>query len=307
MTLEGPLSKWTNMIHGWQFRWFVLDTNHATFSYYTSKENKEKGDCRGCIRLSEAHVGYDNEDDITFTITVDDKTFHLQARNLDEREKWVSRIEKAIRTHATLDESTRKLTEIEVKLSQSEILHFDSTLTELDSYLQLLIEQLKTLEKRKENEIEKMGENTTKGLDPLIESTRNLIETIKHAIVCLQIAKANCDPSNDLQAKNELKQVLNNLSTSYNQMSKEVRYSGEKTKEDFNMAKNLSSKEEVNSGGANNTLSLPPPPPLLRNNVVSICCKINLVVLFLIKSQANQVLNLDFCFCQYLLMVLIDT
>ena len=66
------------MLHGWQFRWFVLDTHKGLFSYYVSKEQMQKGECRGCIQLSEAFVGYDNEDDITFTITVGDETFHLQ-------------------------------------------------------------------------------------------------------------------------------------------------------------------------------------------------------------------------------------
>lgn len=80
--LEGPLSKWTNMLSGWQYRWFVLDPLNGLLSYYTSKENMSKGERRGCIRLNKApaYVGYDNEDDITFTITVDDKTFHLQVQ-----------------------------------------------------------------------------------------------------------------------------------------------------------------------------------------------------------------------------------
>lgn len=77
---EGPLSKWTNMLSGWQYRWFVLDPLNGLLSYYTSKENMSKGERRGCIRLNKGavYVGYDNEDDITFTITVDEKTFHLQ-------------------------------------------------------------------------------------------------------------------------------------------------------------------------------------------------------------------------------------
>jgi hypothetical protein len=61
MSIEGPLSKWTNMIQGWQFRWFVLDTLHGTLSYFISKENMEKNTRRGCINLSQAFVGYDDE------------------------------------------------------------------------------------------------------------------------------------------------------------------------------------------------------------------------------------------------------
>lgn len=33
--MEGPLSKWTNLMNGWQYRWFVLDENIGLLSYYT--------------------------------------------------------------------------------------------------------------------------------------------------------------------------------------------------------------------------------------------------------------------------------
>lgn len=33
--LEGPLSKWTNVMKGWQYRWFVLDEAAGLLSYYT--------------------------------------------------------------------------------------------------------------------------------------------------------------------------------------------------------------------------------------------------------------------------------
>lgn len=33
--LEGPLSKWTNVMKGWQYRWFVLDQQTGLLSYYT--------------------------------------------------------------------------------------------------------------------------------------------------------------------------------------------------------------------------------------------------------------------------------
>lgn len=34
-TLEGTLSKWTNVMKGWQYRFFVLDENAGLLSYYT--------------------------------------------------------------------------------------------------------------------------------------------------------------------------------------------------------------------------------------------------------------------------------
>ena len=35
MAMEGPLSKWTNVVKGWQYRWFVLDEISGLLSYYT--------------------------------------------------------------------------------------------------------------------------------------------------------------------------------------------------------------------------------------------------------------------------------
>ncbi|KAK6016782.1 hypothetical protein OSTOST_17729, partial [Ostertagia ostertagi] len=64
--MEGPLSKWTNMVHGWQYRWFRLEED--ALLYYTSREKMLKGQQRGI----------DGENNSLFTITVDGKVFHLQ-------------------------------------------------------------------------------------------------------------------------------------------------------------------------------------------------------------------------------------
>ena len=45
--MEGALSKWTNVMKGWQYRWFVLDEAAGLFSYYTSREKMRKGVRRG--------------------------------------------------------------------------------------------------------------------------------------------------------------------------------------------------------------------------------------------------------------------
>ncbi|KAK6057917.1 hypothetical protein COOONC_04523 [Cooperia oncophora] len=74
--MEGPLSKWTNMVHGWQYRWFRLEED--ALLYYTSREKMLKGQQRGCMRLHGAVVGIDGENNSLFTITVDGKVFHLQ-------------------------------------------------------------------------------------------------------------------------------------------------------------------------------------------------------------------------------------
>uniref|UniRef100_UPI00358E1CC2 oxysterol-binding protein-related protein 9 isoform X3 n=1 Tax=Myxine glutinosa TaxID=7769 RepID=UPI00358E1CC2 len=134
--VEGPLSKWTNVMQGWQYRWFLLDYNTGLLSYYTTKEKMMRGSRRGCVRLSGAVIGIDDEDDSTFTITVDQKTFHFQARNTDEREKWINALEETIHRHS------RQHRGIESgALSTGG--DFDQKLAEADAYLQILIEQLK--------------------------------------------------------------------------------------------------------------------------------------------------------------------
>ncbi|KAF7202976.1 oxysterol binding protein like 9 [Nothobranchius furzeri] len=182
--MEGPLSKWTNVMKGWQYRWFVLDYNAGLLSYYTSKDKMMRGSRRGCVRLRGAVIGIDDEDDSTFTITVDQKTFHFQARDADEREKWIHALEGTILRH------TLQLREAETGFVPS-VQDFDKKLSEADAYLQILIDQLKLFDEKikdcKEDESRRKIEN-------LKETTCSMVESIKHCIVLLQIAK---DQSNE--------------------------------------------------------------------------------------------------------------
>ena len=54
-----------------------------------------------CVRLRGALVGIDDEDDSTFTITVDNKTFHFQAKDSEEREKWIRAL--GIKSYSYID------------------------------------------------------------------------------------------------------------------------------------------------------------------------------------------------------------
>ncbi|KAJ8974995.1 hypothetical protein NQ317_013305 [Molorchus minor] len=60
-----------------------------------------RGVRRGCVRLKGAVIGMDDEDDSTFTVTVDHKTFHFQARDAEERQKWVQALEETIIRHGS--------------------------------------------------------------------------------------------------------------------------------------------------------------------------------------------------------------
>lgn len=51
--LTGILHKWTNYLHGWQQRYFVL--KEGTLTYFKSETDRSFG-CRGAVSLSKAVI-----------------------------------------------------------------------------------------------------------------------------------------------------------------------------------------------------------------------------------------------------------
>ncbi|XP_013097806.2 oxysterol-binding protein-related protein 9 [Stomoxys calcitrans] len=218
-TMEGTLSKWTNVMKGWQYRFFVLDENAGLLSYYTSKEKMMKGVRRGCVRLKDAVIGIDDQEDNTFTITVDHKTFHFQAQHSEEREKWVRRLEDTIQRHANRsrmwenqsafylggynkDLTSRRANYLEI---------FGRRVSEADAYLQLMIEQTNTIERRI-NDIADPDEKTK--CKVLQDNASAMLDHIKHSIVSLQIAKNMAHPINGIYNGPTNVSTKNNLETS---------------------------------------------------------------------------------------------
>ncbi|CAH8633071.1 unnamed protein product, partial [Schistosoma intercalatum] len=188
-TMEGPLSKWTNLVNGWQYRWFVLDISLGVLSYYTSKEKMMRGDRRGCVKLKNAQVGIDDEDDSTFTITVDHKTFHFQARNSDERQKWLDALQEARDLHTqnyALLNQTNRLLEHPCSLSE-----FDRRIVEADAFLQILIDQHEQLV----SHIPSSDECRPEIMGAVTFRMQRLIELVKKTIVCLQFARGSVNSS----------------------------------------------------------------------------------------------------------------
>ncbi|CAH8578971.1 unnamed protein product [Schistosoma turkestanicum] len=187
--MEGPLSKWTNLVNGWQYRWFVLDISLGVLSYYTSKEKMMRGDRRGCVKLKNAQVGIDDEDDSTFTITVDHKTFHLQARDSDERQKWLDALQEARDLHTqnyALLNQTNRLLEHPCCLSE-----FDRRIVEADAFLQILIDQHEQLV----SHIPSSDECRPEIMGAVTFRMQRLIELVKKTIVCLQFARGSINGS----------------------------------------------------------------------------------------------------------------
>ncbi|XP_050695688.1 oxysterol-binding protein-related protein 9-like [Eriocheir sinensis] len=152
-----------------------------------SKEKMMRGARRGCVRLKGAVVGIDDDDDSTFTITVDAKTFHFQAHDPDEREKWIRGLEDTIVRH------TPSIRRWDPSRPAPTMADFDKKLTESDAYLQLLIEQSGVLERH-------MGStedpDDRRRCQEVLNGVNSVLESIKHSIVLLQIAKNTAFPVN---------------------------------------------------------------------------------------------------------------
>ena len=144
---------------------------------------------RGCVRLKGALVGIDDEDDSTFTVTVDNKTFHFQAKDSEERERWIRALEDTVLRHNQL--ARRAASQGLRKAGQPVRMEdFERKLAETDCYLQLLIDQNQSLVEQLEAE---GGEEEQGECKVVVDRVTDMVETVKHAIVLLQIAKnASC-------------------------------------------------------------------------------------------------------------------
>ncbi|XP_074858596.1 oxysterol-binding protein-related protein 9 isoform X4 [Carettochelys insculpta] len=86
---------------------------------------------------------------------------------------------------------------------------FDKKLTEADAYLQILIDQLKLFDEKLQNCID---EEQRKKIENLKETTSSMVESIKHCIVLLQIAK---DQSNEEKHADGLISTINPVDAVY--------------------------------------------------------------------------------------------
>lgn len=180
--MEGPLTKWTNVVQGWQYRWFVLDDHTGLLSYYTSKDRMMRGARRGCLRLKGGKVGINDEDDSTFTITCDHRTFHFQAQDAEERKKWVKCLEETILKHGSegitgpFDNFTMTEEELNRKMQEAE------------AYFKILTQQVKKLESQVNHSTSMKPERAfmlKDSLTQMIESMGQTIELLHNAKISL--------------------------------------------------------------------------------------------------------------------------
>jgi hypothetical protein len=92
-SFSGQLSKFTNVVKGWQPRWFTLESGRLDY-YLTDERGGRKR--RGGSSLDGALVLPSDEDSQTFTVQfAAGDTFKLRAANVRERQVWVDRVREA--------------------------------------------------------------------------------------------------------------------------------------------------------------------------------------------------------------------
>ncbi|XP_076471289.1 oxysterol-binding protein-related protein 11-like isoform X2 [Babylonia areolata] len=97
--MEGQLLKYTNVMKGWQTRWFMLDPDSGMLEYFEKEEHK-KHRPRGCVHLAAAVVSPSDEDSQTFTVTAaNGEAFKLRASDARERQHWVDRLRSTAEYH----------------------------------------------------------------------------------------------------------------------------------------------------------------------------------------------------------------
>ncbi|KRY19543.1 Collagen type IV alpha-3-binding protein [Trichinella patagoniensis] len=120
--LTGVLNKWTNYIHGWQPRYFVLQA--GTLAYYKSEQEIEFG-CRGAITVSKAIIQMHDYDDCRVDISVNDCVWYLRADRLQDRQRWLDAIEayRLCRTNAVVIDNDDSQTDDDILERADEILN----------------------------------------------------------------------------------------------------------------------------------------------------------------------------------------
>ena len=104
-----------------------------------------------------------------------------EAHDAEERTRWVTALEDTILRH-THRRRTKKSDQSQVPTLSD----FERKLTETDTYLQLLISQVKHLDQRIDNVT---NESDKEKLVAIKVKTLTFLDGIKHTIVLLQIAK----------------------------------------------------------------------------------------------------------------------
>uniref|UniRef100_A0A8D3BEC7 Oxysterol-binding protein n=1 Tax=Scophthalmus maximus TaxID=52904 RepID=A0A8D3BEC7_SCOMX len=107
--LEGVLSKYTNLIQGWQNRYFVLDPELGQLQYFVNEQGRSQKP-RGSLPLIGASVTPSDEAPHMFIVnSVNGELYKLRASDAKEQQFWISQLQACARRHSDSSAKVRKL------------------------------------------------------------------------------------------------------------------------------------------------------------------------------------------------------
>ncbi|XP_073424770.1 oxysterol-binding protein-related protein 10 [Dendrobates tinctorius] len=102
--LEGVLSKYTNLIQGWQNRYFILDFDSGILQYFVTEASKTQKP-RGFLSLAGSVISMSDEAPYMIVLSsASGEVYKLRAADSKERQFWLTQLQACAKNHS---ESTR--------------------------------------------------------------------------------------------------------------------------------------------------------------------------------------------------------
>lgn len=106
--LSGQLYKYTNVMKGWQYRWFTVDAHAGLLSYYLCEPSNDDSNPnivgnapRGQVHLAGAVICPSDEDSKTFTVNcASGDMLKLRAGDARARQEWVDGLRAIVESHS---------------------------------------------------------------------------------------------------------------------------------------------------------------------------------------------------------------
>nr|XP_056713052.1 oxysterol-binding protein-related protein 10 [Euleptes europaea] len=97
--LEGALSKYTNLLQGWQSRYFMLDYETGILQYFVNEQSKNQKP-RGVLSLAGAVVSLSDEaPNMLVVYSANGEMYKLRAGDARERQYWVTQLRSCAKYH----------------------------------------------------------------------------------------------------------------------------------------------------------------------------------------------------------------
>ncbi|XP_056877104.1 oxysterol-binding protein-related protein 10 isoform X2 [Takifugu flavidus] len=107
--VEGVLSKYTNLIQGWQNRYFLLDPDLGQLHYFVNEQGKSQKP-RGSLPLIGASVTQSDEAPHMFIVhSVTGELYKLRASDAKEEQFWIGQLQTCARRHSDSSAKGRRL------------------------------------------------------------------------------------------------------------------------------------------------------------------------------------------------------